>query len=458
MACTELPRLLLAAPASGCGKTTVTCGLLRLLDRRGERPAARKCGPDFIDPMFHRRVLGIPTGNLDLFFTGEADVCRLLAAETGGAGILLIEGVMGYYDGLGGTTDRASSYHLARATGTPVLLVVDAGGASRTVAAVIEGIARFVPDAGIAAVFLNRCSPSVHALLAPLIASRCGLPVVGYLPDDPTLQIGSRHLGLLTPDELPRVEELIDRLADRLAETVDLPLLLRIARSAPPIAWEPDAIQPVTGRRPRLAVAEDRVFCFCYRENLDLLSRMGAEIVPFSPLTDRSLPDGIEGLYLCGGYPELAAEALEANRSMRRSIADAVEGGIPLWAECGGFLYLQQRLADEGGRTFAMAGVLPGESTRGKRLRHFGYIELQAGRDTLLLAKGERVPAHEFHYWQSTDEGDACIARKPVGGRRWPAVVGHARLFAGFPHLYLPAKPAMAARLVGKMCERSTVG
>lgn len=286
----DLPRLLVAAPASGSGKTTVTCALLWAFQRRGLDPCAFKCGPDYIDPMFHREVLGLPSRNLDLFFSGEDQARALLSSAGRGRGVAVLEGVMGCYDGVGGT-ERASSWHLARATGTPILLVVRPQGAALTLAAMVRGLARFRSPGMIGGLLLNGCSRGLAELLTPMLQRETGLPVLGWLPQLPDCAIASRHLGLLTPGEVQGLADKVDRLASQLEETVDLEGVLALARSAAPLPAEPSVIPPEP-EGPVVAVARDRAFCFYYEDNLDLLRRNGLRLAEFSPLEDRRCPPG----------------------------------------------------------------------------------------------------------------------------------------------------------------------
>lgn len=444
----SLPRILIAAPKSGGGKTTVTCGLLRALIRRGMKPAAFKCGPDYIDPLFHSQVIGAQSGNLDLFFTSEDTARGLLAEGSRGCGVAVIEGVMGYYDGLGGASDTASAAHLARATASPVVLVVDAKGASLSLCATVKGFQSFRPDSNIRAVILNRCTAMQYAMLAPLLEKECSVRVAGYLPDDPRVALESRHLGLVTAQEVQGLREKLDTLADLMEETVDIPALLSLAAEAPPLTCSLPAPVPVTDRRPVVAVARDKAFCFYYRENLALLQQLGAELRFFSPLTDSALPAGTDALYLGGGYPELYGPELERNGTMREVIRRAVEEGMPTFAECGGFMYLHRSLTDADGKTYSMAGALDARCWWTGALRRFGYITLTSETDNLLCRGGESIPAHEFHYYDSDDCGGGCLAKKPLRSASWRCVHTSPTLFAGFPHLSFYGNPAFAARFV----------
>ena len=436
-----IPQLMAAAPASGSGKTTVVCALLRALRRRGLDPCAFKCGPDYIDPMFHRAALEVPSCNLDLYLTDPARLRQLYSAHLAGHGAAVVEAAMGYYDGAG-LTDAASGWQTADTLGLPVLLVVRPGGASLTLAAQIKGLQAFRPDSHLAAILLNGCSASYADRLAPLLERETGLPVVGCLPTLEAARLPSRHLGLYTAGEIQDLSPRLDALADALEAGADLDKLLAVCRRPAPVS-APAQAAPV---RARIAVARDEAFCFCYPETLETLARAGAECVFFSPMRDAALPEA-DALYLPGGYPELYAEALSKNEPLRRAVAAAVVAGMPAVAECGGFLYLGQTLADEAGSVWPMAGVLPGDGFQAGRLVRFGYADLTAREDSLLFRAGERVPVHEFHHWDSTCPGDALEAEKP-DGRRWRCGFAGPRLYAGFPHLYLAGRPRLAERLV----------
>lgn len=541
----SIPRFMIAAPSSGSGKTLVTCGLLRLLQRRGLRPAAFKCGPDYIDPMFHRQVLGIPSRNLDTFFLPDGGVREVLAAgvRKHAAGLAVIEGVMGYFDGTGRSGMQASSFDLALQTRTPVILVVNAKGMSRSLLPLLQGFCEYEKnhstavageDAGgetsrIRGVILNRVSAGMFPMMKKWIEEETGLAALGYLPQSDDVTWGSRHLGLMQPEEISGLQRQIDRLADLLEKSLDLDALLEIAgaseklqgrdepadtagavekladgqaprEAAESSAEEPDQAGPAeklsdgqvpreaaesseekpaqtesAEKRPgmpslipaekplRIAVARDEAFSFYYEENFDLLRAQGAELVCFSPIRDRTLPQA-DGLILGGGYPELHAAALAQNEAVKDQIRDLAGAGIPILAECGGFMYLQDRLENRGS-AYPMCGVLPGTCHMTDRLVRFGYVEIGANPEaekgaeaalgsedaeggnpaassgTGYLSPGHRIRAHEFHYFDSTDNGRACQAVKPAGSRSWECMVVRGNIMAGFPHLYYPSDP-----------------
>ena len=431
-------QFLLAAPRSGSGKTTMTCALLMALKRRGCAPCAFKSGPDYIDPMFHRAVLGVESRNLDLFFSAPETVRTLYAKGAAGHGAAVCEGAMGFYDGLGGVSDRASAWHLADTLGLPVLLVVEPKGQSLTLAAELSGLKSFRTPSHIAGILLNNCTARMHALLAPMLEKETGLPVLGFLPKLPEAVIGSRHLGLYTAAEVENLQQKLALLADAVEEHIDWPRLLALCEKEPPAL----PVQPETPpARVRIAVAQDEAFCFTYAETLEAFRDAGAEVVFFSPLRDTALPENIGGLYLPGGYPELHAKELSENTSLLREIKQKIESGLPTAAECGGFLYLGQSLTDAEGQSWPMVGVLPGEAKDAGRLVRFGYAALSADSDSMLFRAGESFPIHEFHHWDSTANGTALAAKKPVGGAEWRCGFVNEHFYAGFPHLYWAGTP-----------------
>lgn len=430
----DIPRLLIGGTGSGCGKTTLTCAILKALLKQGLKVTSFKCGPDYIDPMFHSEIIGTRSRNLDAFLCGKEAVPTLLARGAAGSDIAIVEGVMGFYDGMGGKTPDNSSAQLALYTHTPAVLVVNAAGMGLSVAAVVKGYQTFGENT-IRGVLINGCSDKMFPSYRSAIEEHTGLPVLGCMPKMPDAALESRHLGLVTAAEVHALQDKIDKLAAQAEQTIDLTALVHIARSAPPIYYTlPDIPK---GETVRIAIARDKAFCFYYEDSLQLLEEMGAELVPFSPLSDTHLPSHIGGLILGGGYPELYARQLSANRSLLEDIGRAVKAGLPTWAECGGFMTLGNSLHDMDGAAYPMAGVLETESSMTGRLQNFGYIRLTANRDNLFCRAGESINAHEFHYAQSTDEGDGWTAEKVSAGRKRTCCMASPTLFAGYPHLHL---------------------
>lgn len=438
-----LPRIMLAAPSSGSGKTTITCGLLWALKTRGTSCTAWKCGPDYIDPMFHKYVLGVEGGNLDSFFLKEEEIRQLLVQETPQGNLAVMEGVMGYFDGLAGISTQASSYEVARITDTPVILVVDCKGTSLSIAAVIKGFLEYNADGSegkknnqIHGVILNRISLMMKERLTPII-EELGVPVVGWIPTSEEMKLESRHLGLVMPEEIGRLQEQIEAVGAQISKTVDIHKIIEIANSASPLERKTFGEVEEEKVKIPLAVARDKAFCFYYQENLRLLEELGGELIFFSPLEDEQIPDGVQGLILGGGYPELYAAELSANTKMRAAVGQAIQNGIPLLAECGGFLYLHEQLEDKDGLVYPMVGVVEGKAYRTGKLSRFGYITLEPRQEDDCLKT--EMKGHEFHYWDSTNCGEDWVAKKPLSTRSWNCIHSSKNQIVGFPHLYYPS-------------------
>lgn len=441
----SFPRILLAAPYSGSGKTLCTLALLWLLRDHGFDPVGFKCGPDFIDPLFHENVLKLPSRNLDLFLAGTEGVLSSLGKSAREGSFGVIEGVMGLYDGMSVSSSDNSTYALGRVTDTPVILILPARGMSRSALSLLKGF--LADDEGklIRGVILNRVSVSFGKELKKAIEDELKLPVVGILPEDHKMKLTSRHLGLVLPDEIASLEKMIRETAETLGQTLDLDCLMEIANSAgevPAVETRKQTAQTI-----RVGVAKDEAFCFYYRDNLELLEENGAELVFFSPIHDEKLPE-VSRLLLGGGYPELHAKALSENVKMRNAIQKAALEGMPVLAECGGFLYLLQELSDPAGVHFTMAGALQGEGFYTGKLSRFGYVEVGAAEQNPYLDRGEKIRGHEFHYYDTTENGRICRVRKPHREKQWDGFQCVNRVFAGFPHLYYPSLPVVIERFL----------
>lgn len=458
----KINRFMIAAPKSGSGKTMITCALLQLLKDSGKNISSYKCGPDYIDPMFHKKVLGVPSKNLDTFFTDEKTTVQLFLDKRADGDFAVLEGVMGLYDGLGGIYEQGSSYHLAKVTQTPIILVVDAKGMGKSVLALIAGFLQYDTQHLIKGVMLNRMSKGYYDIIKPLIEKELSVKVVGYFPEQKDIGLSSRHLGLVMPDELADIKEQLDELAERLKKTIDLDMLLDIAVEAEEITKTTNTEQMQIQNQNNtvnIAVAMDEAFCFYYEDNLRLLEKCGAKLQYFSPLHDTKLPDNCDALLLGGGYPELYAKELSENLSMRNSIKTAFKTGLPTVAECGGFMYLHTYIhniceedADAQNYVFGMTGALDSECHFKGKLVRFGYIELEEKHNNF-LPTDEKIRAHEFHYYDSTDNGADCIATKPATGRSYDCVISHDNYWLGFPHLYYPSNPHFAESFVRKAYE-----
>jgi cobyrinic acid a,c-diamide synthase len=453
-----LPRIMIGGTGSDCGKTTMTCAILQALTERGLNVAAFKCGPDYIDPMFHSRVIGAKSRNLDAFLCGRENITRLLTQpqSSGGiADIAVIEGVMGYYDGISASSDENSAANIARMTKTPSVLVVNPAGMSISAAAQVSGFLNFRENT-VKAVLLNCVSPAMTAYYTNIIENETGLKVLGGLPKIEAAAIKSRHLGLVTANEIADLQLKIRLLSRAAADNIDLNALLELASAAPPLP-DPELHKPSRtnqARSPvRVAVAEDEAFCFSYADSLDELRRLSAELVTFSPLRDERLPDNASGLILCGGYPELYLDRLSSNKHMLTAVKIAVEQGLPTIAECGGFMYLHERI--DGAE---LVGVISGEASMTATLGRFGYMTLTAKHDNLLCSAGQTLSSHEFHYSASDNEGDSFELSKPPGNSSasTPAkpiassIHASETLFAGYPHIHFSGNIGAAERFVNR--------
>ena len=455
----KIPRILLAAGASGSGKTLITCGLLQALVNRGMKVASFKCGPDYIDPMFHSKVIGTKSRNLDTFFTGREKTRELLAVNSEGCDIAVMEGVMGYYDGVGGISTMASAYDLADSTDTPVILIVNSKGMSLSLLAYIKGFLVYIKDSHIKGVIFNQMSSMLYPRMKEAVEKELGISVYGYVPKVEDCVIESRHLGLVLPEEIPELKERLMRLADILEKSLDIDGILSLASGAKELEnpVEKEGAEISSWRLPkrvRLAVADDEAFCFFYEDNLRLLEEMGAELVRFSPMRDLGVPQNTDGLLLYGGYPELNAKKLEDNHSMRKDIKEKILSGMPCMAECGGFMYLHEEMEDMEGKLRRMAGVISGKAYRTPKLSRFGYITLTLKEgETVFGVNPGKLPAHEFHYFDSENCGASFRADKPLSKRGWDCIHGSDRLMAGFPHLYYYGNPRLAQAFLEKCLE-----
>ena len=418
-------RIMLAGISSGCGKTTASLALMAALRAKGMTVAPFKSGPDYIDPGFHRVACGRPSHNLDEWLCGPESVTRILAEGSEGADIAVIEGAMGMYDGLGGGTE-CSAYALALHTRTPILLVVDASGSAASAAATALGFLKYRPDNTVAGVLVNRASSQRHYDLIKEAMAGIGLPCVGWLPKDSGLGMPDRHLGLVPVEERPEAKCQIDRAASVLK--LDMRALKAVAERAERLSPQP-FLYPQSLKGRRIGLAKDAAFSFTYEANLIALARMGAELVAFSPLTDAALPDGLDALYLPGGFPEVFEGELIANAPMAASVRDGIAGGLRVYAECGGMLYL------------SMIGAIPLKWEMTKRLQRFGYVTVTDG-------DGYAFPAHEFHHSVVTPTAPLATRFEVAKGeRRYREGYMHRNVLAGYPHIHFYDRSGLAERL-----------
>lgn len=453
----RVPRIVVAGTHSGAGKTTVTLGLLRALQRRGMVVQPFKAGPDFIDPGWQTAALTTPgqpgrrARNLDAWLLPPATVVELFARDADGADVAVIEGMMGLYDGVEGRSEAGSTAEVAKLLRAPVVLVLDAAGSVRSAAAVALGFVSFDPEVTLAGVIANRVGGRRHEQWLRDALDTAGVSLLGVLPWDDRLKLPERHLGLVPAAE-HSAWEAIDALGDAVEEHVDVTAVVRATRLALPLVVAgPQIFPPMpVGQQVALGVARDEAFSFYYEDALDLLESRGARIVPFSPLHDRDLPS-VHGLYLGGGFPEIYAGRLAENVRLREQVKEAVGSGMPVYAECGGMMYLGQILVDEGGREHPMVGVLPVVTRMQPRLAALGYVTLTATTDTLLLRKGETVRGHEFHFSTSALVGPLEFGLASVGGRgieEGKDGICTPTVLASYAHVHFASHPAMAERFV----------
>lgn len=463
----NLPRILISAASSGSGKTTFTCALLYYLKRHGFKINAFKCGPDYIDPMFHRVISGVECINIDPFFlNADSDAARsLISRYSAGSDITVIEGVMGLYDGKNAQCDY-STYSVARMTKSPVIVVINAKGTSLTALAMAEGIAGFGGDGIVKGIIFNNMGDVVYNQVLDEYNERytnnnikCNFEIIGHIRTMPKeLMMESRHLGLITPDNMENVKDRIARMYEHMKDSIDWEKLVCIAESAPEYGNTEDmsvnkaynainnAVNNTTARidKPVIAVARDDAFNFYYEENLRALEKAGAVIKYFSPLADEAVPEGASGLYIGGGYPESYTEKLSQNENTKESIRNAAASHMPVIAECGGFMYLTDSIdgAD-------MCGIIKADSTYTGHLVRFGYTTLTAKNDNVIMKAGQSVRAHEFHYYDTTNNG-ADYKAVNLKNISYDCITANEWMYAGFPHIYFPSCEDLAERFVDK--------
>ncbi|MBO4386079.1 MAG: cobyrinate a,c-diamide synthase [Treponema sp.] len=443
----HIRRFMIASPCSGSGKTLFSCALMNLLKRKFEL-SAFKCGPDFIDPLFHKKVLDLPSVNLDGYFDVGKDLLQLFVEESSENRISIVEGAMGFFDGVGGTSLQASCYDVAVTTKTPVILVVDARGASRSLCATIKGFVKYAKKNIVKGIFLNKVSKSFYPLLKNMIEKECKVKVLGFLPFDDRLSWNSRHLGLVLPNEIQDFKNQIDLASALLEESLDQTALLNIAADVSGLkvvmnnSFE-KFIKEKKYNGLKIGIAYDDAFCFYYKKNIRMIEEAGASVEYFSPLNDSKVPD-VDGIIIGGGYPELYADKLEENYSMKNSICALVKDNIPVLADCGGFMYLQKELACQDGIKHKMCGAIEGESFYTGKLVRFGYAQYTS-KDLCFKIRG-----HEFHYFESSNNGDEFISEKPSGRKVSPCIVKQKNVLAGFPHLYYNSCPEFLASFLDK--------
>lgn len=403
--------IIIAGESSGVGKTTIAMGLMAALKKRGITVQPFKTGPDYIDPFYHNSVCSRPSYNLDTWMMGVHEVKRTFESAMSGADIGIVEGVMGLFDGRDGKTEEGSTAHLAKVLNLGVILVVDASKMARSVAALVSGFEKFDKGVKIAGVIFNRVGSERHCkILKESVEMNCSAKVLGFLPRDENVVIPERHLGLVIPHITNQEggRTTIDRFSTLIEKLFDIEGILKLRGSIETESPEEKKTLSYrsSGFSSRIAVAYDDAFCFYYRQNLDILKELGAEIIFFSPLSDKRLPERTAGIYFGGGYPELYAKKLELNRSIRKSVKDLADKGFPIYAECGGLMYLGKGLKDLKGTEHEMIGLFPWVSRMRERVKSLGYREVEVIESCPFLKKGEKIRGHEFHYSEINEPPD----------------------------------------------------
>ena len=424
-----MKKIMIAGTHSGCGKTTVTCALLQTLVNGNLSVQSFKCGCDYIDPIFHSRIIGVKSHNLDNFFCDKKTINHILADNKYDYGI--IEGVMGFYDGVG---ESFSSFILAVQTDTPVILVIDCKGMSNSIGAIMKGFLEFRRYNHIVGFIFNRLPESLVSQ-AQQLCQELHTGYFGYLPYNKEITLQSRHLGLSTDLDIKSLKEKMNILSSLAEKYLEIDKLLQYCHKMTFSTFSDDKLS--VNRKLRIAVSDDEAFCFLYQDNIDFLKKCGCEIIRFSPLHDSKLPENIDGLILTGGYPELYTELLSKNTAMLDSIREKIlDDKIPTIAECGGFMYLHEFLQSDKGEYYPMVGIISGKCFQTKKLQNFGYAKLYAQKDNLLCKKGDYLKIHEFHYWNSTNIGNDFRAVKVSNQKEYTCVHADDNLYAGYPHLY----------------------
>jgi len=456
----SIPKVIIAGTHSGVGKTSVSLAVMGALKKNGYCVQAYKVGPDYIDPSYHEVATQRPSHNLDDWMMGSEAVKWLFKETSRDCDIAIIEGVMGLFDGFGTTNDEGSTAKIAKMLKAPVILVVDASSMARSVAAIIKGFQTLDEEIKIVGVILNRVASQNHlGILKEAIEFYNQIPVLGAILRNEKIHISERHLGLKTASENAELLQMMDELS-RLTNInqentigINFEQILEIARQYSgddiPVNFNLEKIM-IDAPSVRIAYAKDKAFQFYYQANLDYLKSLGVQLIPFNPTEDRKLPDNIHGLYFGGGFPEIYVQQLEENSSMRQAVREAIENGIPTYAECGGFMYLTQGIKTLEGKIYKMVGVIPGLVEMTPKLVNFGYCENELLKDCFLGKQGERFRGHEFHYSCWDAEGTESIHRVDKKRRQSSRVEGyiHGNLMASYVHCHFLSYPKRALCLI----------
>ncbi|MEX2416729.1 MAG: cobyrinate a,c-diamide synthase [Paenibacillaceae bacterium] len=448
-------RLVVAGTGSGVGKTTATISLMAAFKQQGLQVQGFKCGPDYIDPTYHSAVTGRPSRNLDSWMFSEQVLREVLYRGSRNADLSIIEGVMGFFDGKEATSLRGSTAEISKLTDTPVLLIVDCGGMARSAAAVVKGFQLFEKDIRFAGVIANRVGSEGHYhLVKEAVEEACGIPVFGYLQKVPEIELPERHLGLVPSVERGDLDALFGRMGELAAQTIDLQGLLKATETSPAVNRPTGLFQPKASYPVRIAVARDAAFHFYYEENLELLRAYGAELIFFSPLSGEVAPQSADGLYIGGGFPEEFASELAGQLDVLQSLKAAVREGKPVFAECGGFMLLTERMIQSDGSTHSMAGIIPGEVRMQHKLAALGYREISGLPGNFLLSDRDRARGHEYHYSTFHPYEEIKPAYHSKGLRKdQPEGYAADNVIAGYTHIHFASCPSLVERWLNRCLE-----
>ncbi|MBN2898047.1 MAG: cobyrinate a,c-diamide synthase [Clostridia bacterium] len=438
----QCPRFVLAGTNSGVGKTTITLGLLNSFHRKGLHVQPFKSGPDYIDPAFHTFVTENTSRNLDAWLLSEESIRQLMVKSGEGKDISIVEGVMGFYDGHTVYRDKGSTAHLSKIIKAPVVLILNGSGISTSAAAIVHGFKSFDPDVDVSGVIINKVNSERHyEILKEAIEETTGVKCYGYLKKNPEVNLSSRHLGLIPSYEVTKLKEKIDLISDMMEESIDFDGLLALGQGAPDLSADTKALEgDFSGLR--IGVPKDKAFNFYYQDNLDLLEKLGAKLICFSPMSDEKVPEALDGLYIGGGFPEVFAKELSENKAMRASIKDFIESERPVYAECGGLMYMCRQIVDLEGNAFPMVGVLNNESVMTGRLQHFGYVDITLEADAPIGSKGMTFRAHEFHrskVLEMTEDATCYHVEKDKGNgeiKSWQCGYRYKNFLGGYAHVH----------------------
>lgn len=450
----QIPRIMIAGTHSGSGKTTIATGIMAMMAKSGLMVQPYKVGPDYIDPTYHSAATGMKSRNLDSWMLGEKVVAELFYRSAQKADISIVEGVMGLFDGYGGNSDIGSSAHIAKLLKIPVILIIDVKSMARSAAAIALGFSQLDPQVNIAGIILNRVGSQKHfAMVKEAIENHCPIPVIGYVPKNAEITLPERHLGLVPTNEGNHLKNRLGEIARTLSEGIDLEVLKNIASKAEALNEPDKVIFPTEKYSPvKIGLALDEAFSFYYQDSLELWEAYGAEFVPFSPLKDGKLPEDIKGIYIGGGFPEMYIYQLAKNQAMMDSIRMASQKGMPIYAECGGLMYLTKAIVDFKGMEHPLVGLLPAKCIMENKLEGMGYVEVEALTDNVISPRGEKFRGHEFHYSRLETETEAYPwayrLSKSMGQKKYNEGFARDNILASYVHVHSAANPVLTGRFL----------